>query len=195
MVEVGFGFIEPLVELPDVEFCHLRDILVVNTVGERFLIEPSAVAFGTGLYAHELFCPFLRFLAVVALDGCLKVFHHSVEADKIVARCVYHLFLYPYLLELAVEYVVESVVGQFRHWGLEREPVVVEYGVYLPEYHLVLVFSEWQYGSLVYRERGVWDYLREVNLVHRAQSLASGACSFGGVEREFVRCRVVVGYS
>ena len=191
-VEVWLHIVEPLSQLHDVHRGEFRDVLVPDAVGEGLSVEPLSVALGALALGHELVCPLLCCCRLVVVDHVAQVFDDAVEGDEIVAGGVDDVFVDAYVLQRAVEYLADGVVGELGDGCLHIEAVFLQDGLNLPEDHLVLVFPERDDASFMDAQPAVGHHLGEVYLADDAQTLAVWAGALGGVEREVVRRRVGV---
>ena len=192
MVHVVWHLVEPCTQLVNVHLCNLCNVVVPDSVGEGFAVESLSLAVRTLNHGHELLGPSLTARTVVVFHHAAKILYHTVEAHKVVARGVDKLLGYAYLLKRTVENGVQRVVGNVGNGRFQSAVGLLEYGLYLPEYHLVLVFSERCNATVAYAQLVVGDDFLEVYLVHRAQPLALRTSSFGRVEREYVWRGVLV---
>ena len=191
-VHVLFHLVAPLAQFREIHLTEVTDILVPDLVRQRFAVEPLTLTFGALTFGEELVGPFLSAGGVVVVHHVLQVFHHTVEGDEIVARRVHLLFGDFQVAERAVEDFAEGVVGNLLDASLDVEVIVCQNGLYLPENHLVLVFSQRRDAAVVDGHRTVGNHLVQVYLVDIAQSLADGTGTFGRVERELVGCGIAV---
>ena len=86
-----FHLFEPRAEFGDVEACHLRDILVPDAEGERFLLESQTVAFRAVYGRDKLVGPFLSGGALIVFHHLLQVIHHAIVGAEIIRRSIYLL--------------------------------------------------------------------------------------------------------
>ena len=131
---------------------------------------------------HKLVGPLLSTRRVVVFHHVAQVFHHAVEAGEVVARGVNHLLVDAYLLERAVENLCQRLLRNVLDGGLQGAVVFLQYGVYLPEDELVLVFSQRDNRPFVDALTAVGYHLRQVNLAHHSQPLAAGTGPLRRVE-------------
>src|SRR5574344_135504 len=150
------------------------------------------MAFGTLAGGEKLVCPFLSTGTVVVVHDRAEILDHTVEGDEIITRRVYQFGTDADILEGTVKYLVEGIFGQITDGCLQIALILLKYGTDLPEYHLVLIFSEWNDGSVVNTDLIVGYNLVEIYLIQISQTLALGTGALGRVEREIVRCRVTV---
>ena len=73
----------PLLELSDIECGDLCDVLISDSEGERFGLEPVPFALRTGGDGEELIGPFLRTGAVVVVDDGMYILDDAVEVDEV----------------------------------------------------------------------------------------------------------------
>ena len=192
-VHVLFHLVAPLAQFREIHLTEVADILVPDLVRQRFAVEPLALTFGALTFGEELVGPFLSAGGIVVVHHVLQVFHHTVEGDEVVARRVHLLFGDFQVVERTVENFAEGVVGNILDAPFDVEVIVCQDGLYLPENHLVLVFSQRCDAAVVDGHRTVGNHLVEVYLVDVAQSLTDGTSAFGRVERELVGCGIAVG--
>ena len=124
-----------------------------------------------------------------------EIFDNSIEGDKIIARSVHYALVDANSLQRTIHHFVDSLAGYILIWSLEVATVFLENGIYLPEYHLVLVFTQRSYGPVVNAKVLVGYHFLQVDLVHYAQPVASGASPLGRVERKHVWRWVTIGKS
>ena len=192
VVHVLFHLIQPFPKLVEVHGGKFRDVLVPDTVRQSFAMEPLPMAFRTLTLSKKLVSPFLSAAAVIILHDVTQIFHDTVERHEVVTRRMYQFLVYAYRLQRAVENLIQRLLRDILDGSLYRTFIFLEDSVYLPEYHLVLVFSQGDDGTLVDRQFTVWDDLLQVYLVDIAQALTAGTGTLRGVEREGVRSRVAV---
>ena len=106
-----------------------------------------------------------------------------------------HLLRNLQILKRAIENLVERIRGNVGNARLEFKIVLLQDGLNLPEYHLVLVFAQGSNASVVDGKLVIGYHLLEVNLIDVAQSLTYGTGTFGRVERELIGRGVAIGYS
>ena len=192
VIHVACHLVHPCAEVTYVHLCNFRDVLVPDAVGQCFSVQAVAVALRAGACRHELVCPLLPGNRVVVVHYGSEVLHHTVERHKVVRRCMYHFFGYAHILQGSVHNLIHNLLRQLLYWGLYVKVMVLQDGIYLPEYHLVLVFSQWYDTAFVYAQVVVGNDLLQIYVVDVSQSLAMRAGTLGRVEREDVRGWVFV---
>ena len=144
------NIIKPLIELANVHRGKFEYVLVPNLIRQRFAAKSLAMTLRTLARGKELVSPLLSACSVVVLHDRAQILYHAVERAEIVARCVYHLLVDTHSFERTVHYLVHRVFRNLAHRSLKRQSSLVEYGRYLPEDKLVLVFAQWHNCTLVY---------------------------------------------
>ena len=165
-VKMLLRLVGPAAQLADVHFGKLAYVLVPYSVRQSLAVEALAAAFRTGAFGKKLLAPLSGIGTVIVVDNVLYVFHHSVEGRKPVVGGVCQFLVNLYVAYCAVKYLRHCLLGNLLDGSLQRAVVVVQNGVYLPEYHLVLVFSQWQDASGIYALLAVGHHLVHVNLVY-----------------------------
>ena len=62
---------------------------------------------------------------------------------------MYEFLVDAHVFECTIEDLVHGIGGYVLYRSLNVEVIFFQYGCYLPEYHLVFIFSEWQYCSVI----------------------------------------------
>ena len=150
------------------------------------------MAFRTLRHSQKLVGPLLSGSRVVVVDHILYVFDDSVESHEIVGGGVDEFLVNLHILQAAIQHFVHGFLGNVLDGRLEGEAMLLQDGVYLPEYHLVLVFPERCDSAFMDVGHVVGYDLFHVYLIDIPQTLAMGTSPFGRVERENVGCGVFV---
>ena len=75
---------QPVIQLADIHRGQLVDVLVVNTEGQRFLVEAGAMTFRTHVGTGELLGPLAGGGRCICLFLILDVLYHPFIADVII---------------------------------------------------------------------------------------------------------------
>ena len=89
----------------------------------------------------ELVGPFLSATALVIVHHRTQVFYHTVKLDEIVTRCMNQLLVDAYTLQRAIENLAQGFFRNICYLVLQVALILMQNGIYLPEYHLILVFA------------------------------------------------------
>ena len=92
----------------------------------------------------------------------------------------------------SIQNLIDGIFRQLTHRCLQRSFIAFKQRFQLPKYHYVLVFPQRSHGPFIYRKRAVWNYLVHINQVDISQSLTPRASPLRRVEREVMRCRLLV---
>ena len=194
--ELFLQSVDPLGKLGDVHRGRLGDVLAVDEVMQRFLVQALALTLGADGGADEWCGLFARRGGLVVAFALHHgdVFRHALVGvgEAGVAeprrRDGHRLFG-------AVDDFVHRLFGKVLDGRLERCAVSLAEGLYLSEDECVFVFPERRDAPLVNAERGVGDDLLHVDHVHFAEAFAAWAGAVGRVEREVVWRRLTVSQS
>ena len=191
-VQVLVDMRQPAVQFADVHRGQLVNILVVYPVGQSLAVQAGSVALGTRVRPRKLLGPLACRGRHVAVLHHLYVLHHAFEGNEVVRRCAHQLPAYLQPLVRAIQHLVEGLVGQLGHRCLQRSLITFQQGLYLPEYHTVLVLAQRDDGTGGYGKRSVGYHLVYVYQAHHAQPLALGTGALRRIEREVMRRRLPI---
>ena len=193
VVQVLFTLVQPCAQLVQVHRCQFGDVLVPDLIRQRLAVQSQAVTLGTFPFGQELVGPFLSARRVVVLHHRAQVFHHTVEIDEVVARRVHQILADAHRVQRAIEYLVHRFVGNVLYPRFQRTVILLQNGVNLPEYHLVLVFPQRCDTAFIDGVFAVGNDLVDVYLVDISQPLAARTSPLRRIEREGVRRWFAVG--
>ena len=95
---------------------------------------------------------------------------------------MYQFLVNAYTIQRTVEYLVHTLVGNVGNRCFQVALILVQDGINLPEYHLVLVFSQWHNTAFVNVLLGVWNDFGHINFVDITQALTTWTSALGRVE-------------
>ena len=107
-----------------------------------------------------------------------------------------HLFFTDlYVFQGSIEDFLHGISRNLCDRSLEFQVIFLEQRLNLPENHLVLVFAERGDSTFVDAQAVIRNHLLDIYLVYLSQTLAVRAGTFRRIEREHIRCRILVGYT
>ena len=95
---------------------------------------------------------------------------------------MYQLLIDADILERAIKQLGHGIVRDLADGGVEVALELCEYGLYLPEYHLVFVFSKWHNTAFADGEFLVGDDFVEVNLVYHTKTFTMRTSTLRRIE-------------
>ena len=190
-----FSLVNPLAQFADVHRSQLGNVLVPNLIRQGFAVQPLAVTLGARCFGQKLVGPLLACCRVIVLHDLSQVLDDAIERNEVVACRVYQFFFYAHVFQRPVEHLLQCLFGNVLNGRLQVALILLEYGVNLPENHLVFVLAQWYNAPFVDVLLTVGDDLIQINLVDVAQSFTMGTCPLRRVERKVVRCWITVAYA
>ena len=187
-----FYVVEPFAEFRNVHRGQLGNILVPDSVRKCLAVQSLTFALRALGLGQKLVGPLLSGSGVVVLHYIPQVLDDAVERYEVVAGSVNQFLVYTNVLQRAVEHLLQGIVRNVGEGCFQVTVIFFENGINLPEYHLVLVFSQGHNAAFVDALIAVGYHLLQVNLVDIAQSLAMWTSALWRVERKVVRCWVTV---
>ena len=94
-----------------------------------------------------------------------------------------HQFLVnAYTIQRTVKYLVHTLIGYVGNGCFQVALILVQDGINLPEYHLILIFSQWHDTAFVNVLLGVGNHFSHINLVDIAQTFTTWTSALWRVE-------------
>ena len=117
--ELGQQLVYPPMEAYEVHLAEVGNVLAVDEIVERNLVEAAAVAFGAHHLAVELLYPFLCAGREFAVGHLLQVFDDATVLDEVVVGGVDEFGGYAHVAGAALQYLVDGLVGDVADRGVE----------------------------------------------------------------------------
>ena len=187
------SFSKPVIELVNIHISKFADILIPYSIRKSLLVKATTFTLRTFHHSHELISPFLGRGRIVVLYHLTKIFHNALILGEVIGTRLGNLFRNPDTIQTSIEHLTKSILRNIGNWSLYLAIIFCKKGIYLPKDHLVLIFSQRGYSTVINRKRSIRNNLLHVNLVDHAKSLAMRTGTFWGIEREDIRSRILVG--
>ena len=185
-VQLRRQLVHPLGQVGDCHCAHLGNVLAVDEVMERLIVQTLSVAVGTGLHRAERLSPAAFLGRSIVTRGVLQILHQALIGHGH-HRVAHRLFRHVVRLSGAAQHSLDGILGQGADGVVECAVVGLQQRLDLPEDHAFLLLAQRDDAAFSYRQRRVGDDLRPIHHRHRSQAMAMGTGAHGAIEREVVR--------
>ena len=171
---------------------YFRNILVPNSIIKSLLLQPLAMTLRTFRLSKKLVGPFLSIQRGFAVHDRFQIFHYAIIFHEVVSRSLHKILRDTNVLHTSIKHLVERFLWNIPDGSLQVAVILMQNGVDLPEYHLVLIFSKWRDGTLVNAQFVIGYHFFQVDPIDIPQSLASRASPLRRIKRKDIRRRITI---